>query len=336
MKIGIAGVRGSIPTPAGNGLFGREVNTAKYGGNTTCVYVAADDGSQHVLDAGTGIRDLGVHLAREGGFNGQGKQKLNLYISHTHWDHIQGLPFFVPAYIPGNNIVVFGEAKVRGVHPDIKQSLEDAIGAHSDQPGNELSGVLQVEGDGMRRVLEKQQDFRNFPAPLEALQGIKLFCDFIAGATIYETPTLKIDTMPLNHPGNSISYKFVETKEDGTTKTFVFSTDFEPNGNLPEMTEYWRDADLVLADGQYEPKDSPVKGNPFMEGWGHSDYQTDLELAAAAGVKRLALVHLEPKMGDEYYDDMDQRAKEAAAELGEVNGQAVAVEVAKEGNWYEL
>jgi len=87
MKIGLAGTRGSIPTPSGKTLFG-EVQTSKYGGNTTCVYVVGDDGSHHIIDAGSGIRDLGVHLTKDFGFNGQHGKELNLYFTHTHWDHI--------------------------------------------------------------------------------------------------------------------------------------------------------------------------------------------------------------------------------------------------------
>ncbi|MBI2668618.1 MBL fold metallo-hydrolase [Candidatus Woesearchaeota archaeon] len=335
MKIGIAGARGSIPTPTGKTLFNREISTAKYGGNTTCVYVMADDGTKHILDAGTGIRDLGVYLSTEGGFNGHGEA--NLYFSHTHWDHIQGLPFFVPAYIPGNKITVFGEAKVKGIHLGVRPSLESALAQHSDQPGN-LPGLLSIEGDGLRRVLANQQNFRNFPAPLEALKGIENYVDFVAGATIYETATLKIDTCPLNHPGNSISYRFTEKKADGRKKVLVFSTDFEPDadGADERVTAFWGDADMVLADGQYEPQNSDVKVNPFMVGWGHSDYRTDLCLAAKAGVKLLVLTHHEPKMGEAYHDQLEERAKQEAVRNAEKTGCKTDIELAKEGSWYTL
>lgn len=337
MNIGIAGARGSIPTPTGKTLFDRSVTTEKYGGNTTCIYVKGDDGTEHILDAGTGIRDLGVYLATQGGFNGQESRELNLCISHTHWDHIQGLPFFVPAYIPGNKITVYGEAKVKGVHPGTRESLESAISEHSDQPGN-LPGLLRVEGDGLRTVLGKQQDFRTFPAPLEALRGIENYLDFVPGSVIYETPTLQIDTCGLNHPGNSISYRFTETKKDGSRKVFVFSTDFEPdqNGFDDKVIRFWEGADLAIADAQYEPRESEVKVNPFMVGWGHSDYRTDLQMAAAAGVKRLVLTHHEPKMGDHYHDALEERAKKEAARIGAQAGRQVEVELAKEGTWYAL
>ncbi len=336
MKIGIAGARGSIPTPTGKTLFGT-VNTHKYGGNTSCVYVQADNGSKHIFDSGTGIRDVGVYLAREGGFNGQG-QGLNLYISHTHWDHIQGLPFFVPAYIGGNKISIYGEAKVQGIHPNTKESLEQALSQHSDQLTT-LPGLLRVEGEGLQEVLLRQQHFRNFPVSLEMLKGIERFYDVIPGQLIYRSEGLDIDTLLLHHPGNSLSYRLTETKADGSKVRTVYSTDWEPNGEdqHERMVHFWENADVVISDAQYEPLDSPVKENPFMKGWGHSDFQSNLHIATAAHVKKLILFHLEPKMNDEYYDRLELRAQEAALRVAEtLKENPVAVEVAKEGSWYEV
>ncbi len=336
MKIGIAGARGSIPTPTGKTLFEREVQTSKYGGNTTCIYVEEENGTPHILDAGTGIRDLGVYLATKGGFSGQGKE-LNLYITHTHWDHIQGLPFFGPAYIPGNKIQIFGEAKVKGVHNGTKFSLEAAIREHSDQPGY-FPGLLCVEGDGLQTVLKKQQDFRNFPAPLEALRGLTHYNDFVAGMKIYETETMTIDTLALNHPGNSISYRLTEKLKDGTKKRMVFSTDFEPdeNGFDEKIIDFWRGADIVFADAQYEPRGSPYLENKFVPTWGHSDYRTDLQMATMAGVGLLVLTHHEPKMNDLYHDGLHERAMiEAISIAGELGKKPVRVVMAKEGDWYD-
>lgn len=337
MKIGIAGARGSIPTPTGNVLFGEKVETSKYGGNTTCIYVQADDGSEHIIDAGTGIRHLGIHLADQGGFNGKGKE-LNLYITHTHWDHIQGLPFFKPGYIPGNNINVFGEAKVKGVHNGIRASLEEEIRKHGI-PTGDLAGVLSVDGPGVRSVLAGQQQFRNFPAPLDALASLKNFYDFVPGATIYLRGALTVDTIMQNHPGNSVAYRFTERKSDGSTRRFVFSTDFEPdaNGYDDRLQEFWQGADLVLADAQYEHRGSSVKENPFMVGWGHSDYQSNLKMAVPASVGTLVLTHHEPKMGDSYHNLLEQRAQAEASTLCGALGKApLCVEAAKEGRWYEL
>ncbi len=337
MKIGIAGARGSIPTPTGKTLFDRSVETSKYGGNTTCIYVEEDNGTPHILDAGTGIRDLGIYLATQGGFSGQGKE-LNLYITHTHWDHIQGLPFFVPAYIPGNKIQIFGEAKVKGIHNGTKLSLEAAIREHSDQPGY-FPGLICVEGDGLQTVLKKQQNFRNFPAPLQALRGVTHYNDFVAGMTIYQTETMTIDTLALNHPGNSISYRLTEKKKDGTKKVGILSTDFEPdaNGFDEQVIEFWRGADIVFADAQYEPRGSLYMMNKFMEGWGHSDYRTDLQMATMAGVNHLVLTHHEPKMNDSYHDELAVRAVQESVEIaGRLGKPRVEVEIAREGSWHYL
>ncbi|MBI2666614.1 MBL fold metallo-hydrolase [Candidatus Woesearchaeota archaeon] len=311
MKIGIAGARGSLPTPSGKTLFGKVENT-EFGGNTTCIYVQGDDGSEHILDAGTGIRDLGVSLAREGGFNGKGKQ-LQLYLSHTHWDHIQGLPFFVPAYILGNNIEIFGEAKVKNVKEGTKVSLEDN--------------------------LRGQQDFRNFPAPLEVMKGLTRFNDFTAGTRVYQSETLTVDTFGQNHPGGSVGYRFTEKKKGGANKVFVFSTDFEPKeADAIQMVAHWEGADLVLADAQYEPKGSLIKENTFMEGWGHSDYRTNLAMATQAEVKKLVLTHHEPKMGDAYHRALELRAATEAEKIAEMipGKERVKVELAREGRWYTL
>ena len=331
MKIGIAGARGSLPTPSGKTLFGA-VETEEFGGNTTCVYVQADDGSEHILDAGTGIRALGVHLAREGGLNGKGK-RVQLYLSHTHWDHIQGLPFFTPGYIEGNHVAVFGEAKVKNVHFGTKETLDDLIQSHE-----ESVPLLQVDDAGIKKNLQGQQNFRNFPAPLEAMKGLTAFYDFVAGETIYQSKSLKVETFPQQHPGGSVGYKFTERKKDGSTKVMVFSTDFEPqNGNVAKMTERWAGADLVLADAQYEPRGSQVKENPFMEGWGHSDYITDVKMATHAEIKRLVLTHHEPKMGDNYHRALELRAQgEAETVANALRKNKVAVELAREGKWYEL
>ena len=208
MKINIWGNRGSIPSPSGKTPEGKERITHKYGGDTTCIEVIADDGSKHILDAGSGIRELGNHYLTTGK-----SLEANLYITHTHWDHIQGLPFFTPAYIPGNKIAVFGEAKVAnlGGNLAVKSDLESAILQHSDQAAF-VSGVFSVNGKGIKEVLQDQMAFRNFPAPLDVMKGIEGFYDFMPGATVYKTDTFQVDTLGVNHPGGCISYRLTEEK----------------------------------------------------------------------------------------------------------------------------
>jgi phosphoribosyl 1,2-cyclic phosphodiesterase len=310
MKIIPTGTRGSIPSPSGE-VFGDYFETGKYGGNTTCVYMEGDDGSKHILDAGTGIRTLGLYLAKQKKLLGK-PVEANLYISHTHWDHIQGLPFFIPAYDPSNIIRVYGEAR-------LKENISTAV--------EKGSRIFQVTGDFIKHSLEVQQQPDNFPVPLTVLKGIKTVSGFISGSEINSySDSIKVETLPLNHPGGCVSYKFTEIK-DGIKKIFVYSTDFEPdrNGADDMLIKWWANADLVIADGQYE---RGSKENPFMEGWGHSDYQTDILMALNAGVKKLLITHHEPKMDDNYHNSLESKAKEYAS----VRSSKLEVALAKEGD----
>ncbi len=310
MKINIWGCRGSIPAPSGKTPQGKERITHEFGGETTCIEVIADEGTRHILDAGSGIRELGNHYLTTG-------QPLdaNLYITHTHWDHIQGLPFFTPAYIPGNKISIFGDAKVQGCNPalGVKQDLESAIRNHSDQSAY-VSGVFSVNGKGIKEVLQDQMAFRNFPAPLDIMKGINGFYDFMPGVVIYESDNFIVDTLAVNHPGGCISYRFTEIKPDNSRRVFVHSTDFEPdeNGYDDTLAEFWQGADLIYADAQYEPRDAPGefrKLNPFMPTWGHSDYKSDLMMASVAQAKEILLGHNEPKLNDDYHRGLEVRAQ---------------------------
>jgi len=303
MELQIYGSRGSIPTPATE-----DFDTRKYGGNTTCYVVKGKDGTMHVIDAGTGIRVLGNKMMKEG-FRG----KANLYITHTHWDHIQGFPFFTPAYVKGNNINVYGEAKVTG---DLVAALEN----HTEIPR-----TFCVNGNGgIRDVFAQQQAPRNFPAPLEFMGGLGQFIDFAPGGLIAKIGDMTVTTAKINHPGGCVSYKF---QEDG--KTIVIATDFEPdaNGEDDSLVNWMKGADIVLADGQYE-RDSKI--NPFIKTWGHSDYVTDVELCRRAGAKNLVLSHHEPKMDDGYHTDLETRAKALAGQYG-INAM-----LAREGATYRV
>ncbi len=315
MKIKMYGTRGSIPTPSDS-----EIKTSEFGGNTTCVYLEGDDGSRHIIDAGTGIRKLGQNLLKDG-FNGCNGSSANLYITHTHWDHIQGLPFFAPAFIKRNNITVYGEAKVDFVEHKAKShdrknlkinnDLERVVANHSEFPNQDATLLMCINGHGVKEVLKDQQEFRNFPVPIDALVAMD-YIDFMPGTgPIYEAGRLKVETKRVAHPGGCISYKFTETKEDGRKAVFVFNSDYEPTeDDMPGLVGWWKDADLVIADGQYEPADVKDSANPFMQGWGHSDFKTNLRIAGEAGVKHLMQSHHEPKMDDDYHKKLE---KEIAA-----------------------
>lgn len=314
MKIKFYGTRGSIPSPS----MGDEFITAKYGGNTSCVFLEAEDGTRHILDAGSGIRVLGLDLLKEKRETGVAIET-NLYVSHTHWDHIQGFPFFVPAYDPTSIVRIYGEKKVPA-------GLVEARLQQSEPPVSQANG----NGHTMQAVLEDQQKSQNFPAPLVAMRGIKAINDVESGETIYKTPTLEIETMGVNHPGGCLSYRFTETTPFGK-KVFVYCTDFEPdnNGADDRLIQWWANADLVVADAQYE-QGSAV--NNFVPGWGHSDYKTDVDMASKAGVKKLVLTHHEPKMDDTYHLGLEERAQTYAQQVA----SGLEVLLAKEGETHTL
>jgi len=292
MKLYVFGTRGSIPSPSYEGLNGeKDFSTKIYGGNTTCYMVEGSDHSLHIVDAGSGIRVLGNKLMRAG-YTGN----MNLYITHTHWDHIQGFPFFIPAFRKENRVNVYGEAKIGG-------DLVNAIEKHSDMPGYypSLPSTLSVNGYGIRDVFKEQQNERNFPAPLSIMSGLGEFRDFLPERKIYEEGALTVETTKLNHPGGCISYKFTENG-----KSLIIATDFEPDfGSLDEkLVDWFKGANLVVADGQYE-RDS--KDNPLVKTWGHSDYITDLDLCNRSGVKKLLITHHEPKMDDTYHTLLEEK-----------------------------
>ena len=310
MKITPYGTRGSIATPSDSSQ-----STHCFGGNTTCCLVQAGGGI-HIIDAGTGIRTLGIHLMRDYGFKDGGRA--NIYITHTHWDHIQGFPFFSPAYNPKNKITLYGEAQIEKVMPTvtgngdnlkIRPDLEETVRRHPDKG---TTVVMKVKGNGIKDVLMHQQDFRNFPVTLEALRAMD-YVDFIPEkGPIVDTATLCVETLRVPHPGGCIAYRFTEKVADGYRR-FVFCSDFEPEErHIGSLVRFWKDADVVIADAQYEPPGTVNTPNPFMKGWGHSDYKTDIDIAAKAGVKRLFLTHHEPRMDDIYHADLEKRAQEYA------------------------
>ncbi len=273
MRITLFGTRGSRP------VSGPQYNC--YGGDTTCAAVSANSLKTFILDAGTGIC----------GLNRTGDKELYLLLTHLHWDHIQGLPFFEPAYDADKNISIYGKAN----------------------------------GNGVQRVLENQHERFNFPVPFKALKGIKDIIEFNPGEEIYSDGELSIDTLLQNHPsGGSVAYRFREQQADGNYATFVFSTDYELEGNWLDdrVTEFWSKADLVVADMQYEPVDSEREENKYKQGWGHSDYKSGIRLATVAEVKKLVGTHFEPSSTDNYLSQLESRMEEEAERMAEQLGKA--------------
>ncbi len=276
MKITFWGTRGSIPTPGSR--------TSRYGGNTSCVEVRCGQDIL-ILDAGTGIRDLGLALAQPS----PGKPlTLHLFISHTHWDHIQGFPFFVPAYDGATTLHVYGS------------------------PG---------QGRSLEKLLTGQMDPDYFPVAFGDLQSALSIHEF-RGEDFHIGDTT-ISGMYLNHPGMCLGFK---VRHDG--KTLVYATDHEPyRSTLPhvgqrgdagrefgrvldeELVRFAAGADLYIGEAQYT--DEEYRGRI---GWGHSSLSATVGVALKAGVKSVALYHHDPMHSDEVVSEMADKAKRLIAD----------------------
>jgi diguanylate cyclase (GGDEF)-like protein len=262
------GTRGSISTPG--------LHTARFGGNTACVEVRADDGTILVLDCGTGARELGLKLARESPL-----PRLHLLIGHTHWDHIQGFPFFVPAFLPGAELNIYAPL-------GFQRGLEEAMAG--------------------------QMEYSYFPVKLRDLRSRIHFTELDEG--FFRIGDVLVETQYLNHTAPTIAYRI---SHGGATLAYV--TDHEPFWRAADgvfrhpgdqrHVAFLKGADLVVHDAQYSDEEYRTK-----IGWGHStvDYATDAALAA--GVRRLALFHHDPIHDDAAMDRLEASAKARAAARG--------------------
>jgi phosphoribosyl 1,2-cyclic phosphodiesterase len=294
-RIKFWGVRGSIPTPG--------PTTVRYGGNTSCVEIRAD-GEIIVLDAGSGIRLLGQSLQHEFGSE---PIKLALLISHTHWDHIQGLPFFLPAYSSKNQIRVFG-----------------------------YDGTRTRLGE----ILADQMETPFFPVHLSALPG-KIAIEELKEME-FEIGRVRVRSKFLNHPGVCAGYRVYTS-----AGSVAFLPDNEPFEQLEEqmrtrgienngvrqfkserderadLVEFLRDTDVLILDAQYTDEEYQAH-----VGWGHGSISSVVSLAAEADAKRLILFHHDPNHDDAMVDRMVEKARMQIAQTG----KSITVEAAQEGS----
>ena len=280
MHVRFWGTRGSIASPGDR--------TARFGGNTSCVELRAPDGTLIVLDCGTGARELGLHLLQ----TLPQPLRLHLFIGHTHWDHIQGFPFFVPAFIPGAELNVYAPL-------GFQQSLEEAMAG--------------------------QMEYSYFPVKLRDLRSRIHFTELEEG--FFRVGGVLVETQYLNHTAPTIAYRL---SAGGSTIAYV--TDHEPfwkpEHGVPQHpgdqrhVAFMHDADLVIHDAQYT--EDEYRGRV---GWGHATPDYAVDMCLAAGVKRLALFHHDPT-----HDDTQMAAIEAAARKRVADtGASMEVFAAREG-----
>jgi phosphoribosyl 1,2-cyclic phosphodiesterase len=290
------GVRGSIPSPGPETVF--------YGGNTSCVEVRVGP-DIIVLDAGSGLRRLGLALIEE--FKDRPMQ-LNLLITHTHWDHIQGFPFFLPAYNPKNNVTIYGfEGASQGLQSTLSSQMESPYFPISMQemPGHIAIRELRDLNFNVNKVPVRAQ-FLNHP-------GI---------CTGYRLLT----------PGGSISYLpdielYHRLRHRWNTETNLMPNE-EREATPPEdhdLVEFIRDSDVLIMDSQYDAAEYEKH-----IGWGHSCVEDSVAFALQAKVKRLFLFHHDPDHTDEQISRMVARARQMVAR----RHSSLIIEAAREG--YEL
>ncbi|MDQ6625979.1 MAG: response regulator [Verrucomicrobiota bacterium] len=292
-RIKLWGVRGSIPVPG--------ASTVRYGGNTTCVEVRAD-GEIIVLDAGSGIRLLGIDLEKE---FGDQPIKLSLLITHTHWDHIQGLPFFQPAYNQKNEIRVLGYEGARaGLAAILAGQMETPFFPVSlrDLPGNIAIEELKEMEFSIGKV-RVQSKFANHPG---ICAGYRL-----------NTSGGSIAFFPDNEP-----YELLKLHVADRDQTSVQDAREFAKTERAKLVDFLRDADVLIMDAQYT--DSEYQQHI---GWGHGALSRVVSLAIEAKVHKLILFHHDPQHDDAKVDEMLQGARLLALE----SGQALEVEAAQEG-----
>ena len=244
MKIKMWGVRGSIPTPYTESMVRQKLAKAldlatpadivseesinrfidslpmsirgAYGGNSTCVQIKPDNGEVIIVDCGTGIRTLGKELM-EGDF-GKGKGIGNILMTHTHWDHIQGIPFFVPFYVPGNRFTIYSPFK------------------------------------DMKDRIEYQQVFTHFPVNLDYMLATKEFVTLEKEGEFYLNG-VRIINKRMRHPGGSFGYRF---EENGKVFVFTSDCEFNLDeiDNIDQYADFFKDADLCVFDAQYTFEES--------------------------------------------------------------------------------
>ena len=300
MKLTNWGVRGSIASPG--------AETAKYGGNTSCYEVRNDAGDLIILDAGTGIRKLGMELMKSL------PMECSMLITHTHWDHIQGFPFFIPVFIPGNKISIYAPRQ-------FEKSVESVMTSQMDY------SVFPVR----TAELSADIDYHNIiEGPFE-VPGFNVFAQFMCHPVTTAGYRVEADGKSLVYTGDH--EKFFDQYHKGMAEEDI---DPDQKAQIQQMVdmqnarvvEFCRGVDLLLIDCMYTNEEYPMK-----IGWGHSTIEMNLELAAEAQVKKVVMTHHDPTRTDTQLDEIYVWAREMLDELG---GKDIELIMAKEGDSFIL
>ncbi|MEW6303811.1 MAG: response regulator [Verrucomicrobiota bacterium] len=287
------GVRGSIATPG--------PSTAVYGGNTSCVEVRAD-GEIIILDAGTGIRPLGLSLVSEFKHQPVG---MTVLLTHTHWDHIQGFPFFIPAYNPKNRLRILGYEGARA---------------------------------GLESTLSSQMESPYFPISMQQMPG-NIECEELKDLT-FNVGHVKVQASFMNHPGVCVGYRlttsagsiaylpdnepFIRLKADPgklSPKEHAEALEFARSQDQ-KLIEFIRDVDILIMDSQYDATEYPRH-----VGWGHTCVDDSVAFALSANARQLFLFHHDPGHDDKYIADLEAHAKD----LVQKQSGDVKIQAAREG-----
>lgn len=262
MTIKFWGVRGSIPSPSSY--------TVRYGGNTSCVSIDICKDKILILDAGTGIRELGKKLTGS-------RDEIFILLSHRHWDHIQGFPFFLPIY----------------------------------ETNRQINILSNDTGETMICSLINQMDGAHFPVEPHNLPS-RHRCIGEDVSAFFSNYSIDVTQIPTNHPGNGYGYRI---SKNGHAIIYLTDNELDPpykkNTEFDEFVEFCRSADILIHDAQYLDEDMPQK-----HGWGHSLVRQACDLAAAARVKHLIITHHDPDRTDDDLDHIQENARNWFKEKG--------------------